>query len=82
MPSQKLGMLAPSIAMPVNSWSTTRPRNTADTMPHGTPMSAAMATAISASSVVGSERSHSACVTGRCRKIEVPRLPCSTSRSQ
>lgn len=82
MPSQKLGMLAPSIAMPVKSWSTTRPRNTAETMPQGTPISAAMATAISASSVVGSARSHSACVTGRCRKIEVPRLPCSTSRSQ
>jgi hypothetical protein len=82
MPSQKLGMLAPSIATPVKNWSTMRPRNTADTMPQGSPINAAIATAISASSVVGSARSISACVTGRCRKIDWPRLPCSTSRSQ
>ena len=52
-----------------------RPRNTADTTPQGTPMQVAIKTAINASKVVGSARSHKAWVTGRCRKMESPRLP-------
>ena len=75
-------MLAPSIAKPENTWSTARPRQTAEAMPQGTPISAAMAIEKSVRKSVGSARSRSACVTGRCRKIDWPRLPCASSFSQ
>jgi hypothetical protein len=75
-------MLAPSIANPENSWSIARPRQTAETMPQGTPISVAIAIEKRVRNSVGSARSHSACVTGRCRKIDWPRLPRASSFNQ
>ena len=75
-------MLAPSIANPEKAWSTQLLRQTAATMPQGTPISTARDIANSVRKNVGSARSRSACVTGRCRKIDCPRLPCASSRSQ
>ena len=75
-------MLAPSIAKPENTWSTGLPRHTAATMPQGTPITVAMTIENSVRKNVGSARSASACVTGRCRKIDWPRLPRASSPSQ
>ena len=75
-------MLAPSIANPENAWSTALLRQTAAAMPQGTPISIAMIIENSVRKNVGSARSSSACVTGRCRKIDWPRLPRASSPSQ
>jgi hypothetical protein len=58
------------------------PRHTAATIPQGTPISVAMTIEKSVRKKVGSARSSNACVTGRCRKIDWPRLPWASSPSQ
>lgn len=72
-PIQKLGTLAASMASPTAVWSTSPPRLAADRMPTGTPISMAIPTDIMVSSPVSSDRSASACATGRFRKMDSPR---------
>ena len=74
-------MLAPSMARVLTHWSIQRPRQTAEAMPQGTPISMARLTEKIASQAVGSARSSNTCVTGICKKIDCPRLPLSTSPS-
>jgi hypothetical protein len=58
------------------------PRQTAAMMPQGTPISVAMTIEKRVRKKVGSARSSNACVTGRCKKIDWPRLPWTSSASQ
>ena len=74
-PSQKLGMLAPASRAPLKTWSIALPRHTADDDAAGTPISAAIAIENSVEEEGRLGALGERLVTGRCRKIDWPRLP-------
>lgn len=76
--SQKSGTDTPRKATSVTFWPINEPRRTAEIIPAGTPMLTAKGTARALRSPVGSMCWRMVVVTGRPKKMEVPRSPTRT----
>ena len=77
-PSQNTGMEMPTLARIMVATSTPVLCRMAETRPSGTPMSKATSRPPRASSMVNGSRSTRILVTGRLKRIEVPKSPWST----